>query len=58
MFIDLNYGYQLAMTDELEIHEKKQWERIEVLGLLDTRKLFEESFTEKSPEGHTKPKDM
>ena len=33
-----------------------QWERIEVLGLHDTRRLFEESFTEKSPEGHTKPK--
>ena len=56
MFIDLTYGYQLAMTDELEIHEKKQCERIDVLGLLDTRRLFEESSSEKSPEGHTKPK--
>jgi len=44
------------MTDELEVHAKKQWEKIEVLGLLDKRRLFEESFTEKSPDGHTKPK--
>ena len=44
------------MTDELEIHQKKQWERIEGLGLLDTKRLYEKSFTKKSPEGRTKPK--
>ena len=44
------------MTDELKIHPQKQWERIEVLGLLDTRKAIESSPLEKLPNGHTKPR--
>ena len=44
------------MTDDQDIHRKKKWERIEVLGLLDTRTIFEDSTYEKSPDGHTKPK--
>tara|TARA_Y100001968_G_scaffold328938_1_gene377137 strand:+ start:701 stop:1192 length:492 start_codon:yes stop_codon:yes gene_type:complete len=43
------------MTNELDIHTKKKWERIEVLGLLDTRNFLEESILEKSTDGHTKP---
>ena len=44
------------MSNNLDVHQKKQWERIEVLGLLDTRTIFETSPPEKSPDGHTKPK--
>ena len=44
------------MTNELNIHNKKKWERIEVLGLLDTRNAVENSTLEKSADGHTKPK--
>ena len=43
------------MTNRIYIHKKKQWERIEVLGLLDTRKTIEDLPPEKSPDGHTKP---
>ena len=44
------------MTDDLNVHTKKKWERIEVLGLLDTRKNVENFILEKSIDGHTKPK--
>tara|TARA_Y100001968_G_scaffold152673_1_gene139612 strand:- start:235 stop:729 length:495 start_codon:yes stop_codon:yes gene_type:complete len=44
------------MTDELDIHKKKKWERIEVLGLLDVRSINDEEPIKKSPDGHTKPK--
>ena len=44
------------MTGDIDIHMKKKWERIEVLGLLDTRTIIEESIPEKSSEGHTRPK--
>ena len=44
------------MTDEIDLHTKMQCERIEVLGLLDTRNIDEESLPEKTPDGHTKPK--
>ena len=44
------------MTDYQDVHAKKRLERIEVLGLLDTRTLAEDSFPEKSPDGHTKPR--
>ena len=44
------------MTDDLKVHPKKQWERIEVLGILDTRAIIEDSLPEKSPDGHMKPK--
>ena len=44
------------MTDNLNIHEKKKWERIEVLGILDRRTFDEDSPNEKSPDGHTKPR--
>ena len=43
------------MTEELDVHAKKHWERIEVLGLLDTRKNIEDDLIRKSPDGHTKP---
>ena len=43
------------MTDKIEVHPKKQWEQIEVFGLLDTRKIDGETATEKLPDGHTKP---
>ena len=43
------------MTDEVDVHMKREWERIEVLGLLDTRTIVEDSLIEKSPDGHTKP---
>tara|TARA_B100000579_G_scaffold414793_1_gene408764 strand:- start:648 stop:1142 length:495 start_codon:yes stop_codon:yes gene_type:complete len=44
------------MTNKLDVHTKKHWERIEVLGLLDTRNSLEETTLEKSSDGHTKPK--
>ena len=43
------------MTNEPEIHHKKQWEQIEVLGLLDARKIIEALEPEKLLNGHTKP---
>ena len=43
------------MTDELDVHPKKQWEKIEVLGLLDARTIDGDALPEKSPDGHTKP---
>jgi len=43
------------MTDEIDVHERKKWERIEVLGILDTRADQETSLMEKSLDGHTKP---
>ena len=36
------------MLDELDVHKKRQWERIEVLGILDTRTIVEDTITEKS----------
>jgi len=44
------------MTKEQDVHTKKQWERIEVLGLLDSRRIDPDSLPEKSADGHTKPK--
>ncbi len=44
------------MTDEVKVHHEKQWEQIEVLGLLDARKVVEVSAPEKLTDGHTKPK--
>ena len=43
------------MTTELYVHTERLWERIEVFGLLDTRKNMDTSIQEKSPNGHTKP---
>ena len=43
------------MTAEPDVHPKKKWEEIEVLGLLDTRIIVEEFKLEKLPDGHTKP---
>ena len=44
------------MTDNLDVHSKKEWERIEVLGILDTRTIDDNYLLEKSADGHTKPK--
>tara|TARA_B100000214_G_C23555508_1_gene440411 strand:+ start:83 stop:574 length:492 start_codon:yes stop_codon:yes gene_type:complete len=44
------------MKNQINVHKKKQWERIEVLGILDTRKVIENYVLEKSEDGHTKPK--
>tara|TARA_B100001250_G_C19577642_1_gene690522 strand:+ start:267 stop:758 length:492 start_codon:yes stop_codon:yes gene_type:complete len=44
------------MTNEIDVQTQKQSERIEVLGLLDTREIDEDYPPEKSPDGHTKPK--
>ena len=38
-----------AMTIDLDIHTSRQSQRIEVLGLLDTRTLAEDSFPEIKP---------
>jgi len=46
------------MTYDQDVHTKKSLEKIEVLGLLDTRTIDEESLPDKSPEGHTKPKRL
>ena len=43
------------MNKEVDSHRRKQWERIEVLGLLDSRNYNEDFPTEKSLDGHTKP---
>jgi len=43
------------MTVEPEVHPKKMWEQIEVLGLLDSRKICEGFKPEKLADGHTKP---
>ena len=43
------------MTEDPEVHLKKQWDQIEVLGLLDARKIVEESAHKKLSDGHTKP---
>ena len=43
------------MRKEPDVHNKKTWEQIEVLGILDTRTIVEDSPAEKSPDGHTKP---
>ncbi len=44
---------QLEMIEELNLLKRKQWERIEVLGLLDQRNFYENFPTEKSPDGRT-----
>ena len=54
--IDLKKDSSHSMSNNLDVHQKKQLERIEVLGLLDTRTIVEDSLPEKSPDGHTKPK--
>ena len=43
------------MTTKLNVHTERQWGRIEVLGLLDTRNHQKTSHQDKSPDGHTKP---
>ncbi len=43
------------MTEEPEVHPKKKWEQIEVLGMLDARKICEEFEPRQLPNGHTKP---
>lgn len=43
------------MINQLDIHSKKEWEQIEVLGLLDTRNIGEASAPEKLENGQTKP---
>ena len=43
------------MVNEAEVDPQKKWEQIEVLGLLDSRKIIEEFEPEKLPDGHTKP---
>ena len=43
------------MIDQLEVHAKKEWEQIEVLGLLDSRTILQEVIIEKLPDGHTRP---
>ncbi len=37
------------MTEDPEVHPKKKWEQIEVLGLLDARKVIEEFEPENYP---------
>ncbi len=44
------------MTDSPDEHTEQQCQRIEVLGLLDSRRSLEDNPLEKSPDGHTKPK--
>tara|TARA_Y100001968_G_scaffold332427_1_gene390562 strand:+ start:7421 stop:7915 length:495 start_codon:yes stop_codon:yes gene_type:complete len=44
------------MTNKIDVQKNNRRERIEVLGLLDTRNRVENSTLEKSEEGHTKPK--
>ena len=44
------------MNKYQDVNEKMREERIEVLGLLDTRTLADDSLPEKSPDGHTKPR--
>ncbi|WP_320663922.1 hypothetical protein [Prochlorococcus sp. MIT 1223] len=39
------------MTDKQEVHSNNQWEQIEVLGLLDVRKIAPERLSN----GHTRP---
>ena len=43
------------MNEEIDSHRRKQWQRIEVLGLIDSRNYNEDFPTEKSLDGHTKP---
>ena len=37
------------MNEEVDSHRRKQWERIEVLGLLDSRNYNEDFTTREEP---------